>query len=223
MLDREAEKVDIGHLAMAWRRFDLEELGVPQRDVVRPECVPAAAAEDPEPFEDVCWRRGCLRVGRMRQHAEEPVLSQRAGRPADAALLCKPAVGRLVVYVLGVEEGDEDVDIEERHAAHGSSRRRLTRAMVGFGLPAGRRGRRGTPLRTSAGSAGSRAVRARSESTLPAVEPRLEAISLIAARMSSSMSNVVRISWSIAHQASDVNVGLAGPSARYRPVFTELV
>src|ERR1700674_563942 len=130
----------------------------------------------------------CRRIGGMQEDAQQSVFGQRASCPAQGAMVREPAMSGLVVNVIGVEERDENIDVKQRCATHESSRRRLTRAMVGLGLPAGRRGRSGTPLRIDGGSAGSMAFRANSESTLPAVVPRLDAMSLIASRMSSSMS-----------------------------------
>lgn len=78
--------------------------------------------------------------------------------------------------VVGVEERHEDVDVEERDPAHRSSRRRLTSAIVGRGLPFFLRARRGTPFRTRAADRGSSALRASSDRTFPAVVERLAAI-----------------------------------------------
>ena len=96
-----------------------------------------------------------------------------------------------VVNVIRVEQRYEDVDVQQGDSCHSSSRSLFTSAMVGRRLPFGRRGKSGTPLRTRGGRFGSSDFRARSEITRPAVVARLEAISLAACRMSSSISRVV--------------------------------
>ena len=168
--------------------------------------MPAAAAKLSQAPENECWPLCGRRVCGIPEYANEPVLGRRARRPSEGTLLRKPAMSGFVMNVIGVEERDEDVDVKERPSAHGSSRSLLTKAIVGFGLPGGRRRRRGTPLRMTGGSVGSNAWRASSESTLPAVAPRFEANSLTAWRMSSSMSKVVRIAISsrIMHQMSTI-------------------
>lgn len=166
----------------------------------------AAAAELLQPRENECRLLCDRRVCGIPEDANESVLGQWARRPSKGTLLPKPAMSRFVMNVIWVKERDEDVDVEERPSAHGSSRSLLTRAIVGFGLPGGRRRRSGTPLRMRGGSVGSSALRASSESTLPAVAPRFDAMSLTAWRMSSSMSSVVRTPQSshIKHQMSTV-------------------
>jgi hypothetical protein len=179
-LHRQSEQVDVGQLAMARGCSRCKEIGVSEGDVIGPETMPAAAAEGPEVLEQGHHLGRGLRVGRIPQHAEEPVLGQWARGPAASAVFCEPVVSRLVVNVIRIEKRHQDVDVEERDSTHGSSRRRFTRAIVGLGLPAGRRGKSGTPLRTSGGATGSNAFRASSDSTCPAVVLRFAAISLTA-------------------------------------------
>jgi hypothetical protein len=81
-------------------------------------------------------------------------------------------VRQLVMHVIGVEERDEQVDVEKRRATHASSRRSFTCFMVGRAAPGGRRGSSGTPFRTRPALDGVRARRASSDTTLPAVVPR---------------------------------------------------
>jgi hypothetical protein len=174
------EEIHVSHLAMGRSCCGLEQVGVPVGHVIGPERMAAAAAECLQALEHESRLDRPRRVDRMREHAKQPVLGKRTCRPTCGTMIREPAMRGFVVNVIGVEQGDEDVDVEERHTAHGSSLRLLTRAMVGFGLPAGRRGRSGTPLRTAGGFEGSKALRASAERTLPAVVPRLDAISLTA-------------------------------------------
>ena len=81
-----------------------------------------------------------------------------------------------VMNVVGIEQRDQHVHIEQRDAAHGSSRSRFTKSNVRLTAP-GRRARSGTPLRTDAFDCGSNACRAHSDSNLPTVVSRFAAIS----------------------------------------------
>jgi len=143
-------------------------------------------------------------LGGLRQDPDQPVLRERTGGPSAPPVGLQPAMRRLMMEVLGIEERHRDVDIEQRDLAHVSSRKRFTRSMVGCRLPGGRRGMRGTPLRTARADRRWSPLRARSESTLPIVDRRLAASSLAACSTSSSMSTVVRMTVEsrITHQTS---------------------
>src|SRR6185503_8027104 len=105
----------------------------------------------------------------------------------------EPVVGDFVMHVVGIEERDQHVDVEQVDDAHGSSRSRFTSCIVGRAAPSDRGGRTGTPLRSVDGRVGAKPLRASSDSTFPAVLPCNSASSLAAARTSSSISRVVRI------------------------------
>src|SRR6187455_2645632 len=120
-----------------------------------------------------------------------------------ATVIGEPVVRKLVVDVVGVEQSDEYVDVEQGPPVHTSSLRLFTRCMVGRGADPGRRGRSGTPLRTRADGPACSALRTSSEMTRPAVVPRALASSFAALRMSSSRSRVVRIFWCY-HQSSRI-------------------
>src|SRR5207249_5224735 len=108
-------------------------------------------------------------------------------------MIRKPVVGDLVMDVIGIEERDEQIHVEERHAAHTSSRSSFTSFIVGRAAPGGRGGSSGTPLRVRSAREGVKARRASSERTFPAVLPRSVASSFAACSTSSSMSSVVRM------------------------------
>src|SRR6187431_2922158 len=132
-------------------------------------------------------------VAGVREHSHEPILGDWARCPPIAAVIGEPVVSKLVVDVVGVEQRDEDVDIEQGPAVHTSSLRLFTRCMVGRGADPGRRGRSGTPLRTRADGPPCSALRTSSEMTRPAVVPRALASSFAAFMTSSSRSRVVRM------------------------------
>ena len=65
-------------------------------------------------------------------------------------LIREPVVRQIVMNVARIEEGDQDVDVEQSNHTHSSSRSRLTSAIVGMGAFGARRGNSGTPLRVLA-------------------------------------------------------------------------
>ena len=60
------------------------------------------------------------------EHTHEPVLGDPEGRPAKLAVVFEPVVCGFVMGVIGMEEGDEDVDVQQRRKAHASSRSSFT-------------------------------------------------------------------------------------------------
>src|SRR5688572_30601116 len=113
----------------------------------------SALTKRPQAIDDPGGGLRSRRVPEIGQNANDAVLGERACGPSTPAAVGEPVVGDIVMHVIGVEQRDEKIDVEKRGTGcrcHGSSRRRLTSASVGFGLEAGRRGRRGTPLRTVA-------------------------------------------------------------------------
>ena len=146
-LDRQAQQVDIGEMPVPDRQA--EDAGVAQGDVIGPEHVVAALPERREAPRDLRGPLGGRGVGGVRQDAHDPVLRQRTRRPTRGAVGAEPDVGRLVMDVVRIEQRDEEVDVEEGWTAHVSSRSRLTRSIVGLGLPRCRRARSRTPFRTA--------------------------------------------------------------------------
>ena len=111
-------------------------------------------------------------AGRVREHPHESVLGHRAGGPAKLSMVREPVVRQIVVHVIGIEQGDEQVHVKERRARHASSLSSFTRCIVSFGEPARRAGRSGTPLRTAAFRGWRRPRLASADSTWPAVRRR---------------------------------------------------
>ena len=66
----------------------------------------------------------------MRENADEAVLRERAGCPPVRVVVGKPVVGELVMHVIGIEQGDEQVHIEQCDAIHSSSLSSLTSFIV---------------------------------------------------------------------------------------------
>ncbi len=54
-------------------------------------------------------------VLRMAQDANQPVFREGAGRPSAGALIAKPIVRQLVMDMVGIEQRDKHVDVEQRN------------------------------------------------------------------------------------------------------------
>ena len=158
---REAEEISVGELLPCFRRSHLRHDR--WRDGIRPERMVTSICSEHQQLIG-----GTL--GRPRAAAElsadtnDTELGHSARRPTVFnRFSCVPVQRDVVVFVLGDDQGDEHVDIEQAdHAGRYSpSARRSTSSTVRVGAP-GRRGNTGTPRskRTSAS-----AMRRRSAST----------------------------------------------------------
>ena len=84
----------------------------------------------------------------MADDADEAIFREWAGAPAVTGVWAEPVVGRLVVEVLAIDQGDQNIDVQQ-DAQGSSSRRAFTISRV-TGPPSERRGSKGTPLRVAA-------------------------------------------------------------------------
>ncbi len=91
----------------------VEERGVAQRDVIWPELMVRGGTEGLEPTHEIgnAMHNGAVR--RVRQDADEAVLSHRTRRQAGVPVIGEPVMGEVVVDVVWVEERDKDVDVKE--------------------------------------------------------------------------------------------------------------
>lgn len=79
----------------------------------------------------------------------------------------KPSMRGLVVYMRGVAQREQHIDIEQMDAQGEPSRSRFTRSSVTT-FAGEVRGNKGTPFRSPDARRGARALRTKSEKTLPA-------------------------------------------------------
>jgi hypothetical protein len=159
-------------------RFEHPDIG--ERNGVRPEVMLAALPKRREVLEDFRRPSEHRPVAGVGQHPHESILRQRASRPPVSPLVVEPVMGNIVVDVIRVEEGDQQIYVEQRDPVHSSSLSSFTNFIVGRIAEGGRRGNRGTPFRTLEARTGASACRARSDKTLPALTPRTSASSFAA-------------------------------------------
>lgn len=116
--NRKGEQIEIGDLLGSKNVLTMKDVFVGERDVVRPEGVPAATCGSTQSLNRIV-HGDRVRILRLRQDANEPVLGQRTGCPSGGFVPLPPGVGALVMYVRGIEKSDQYVDVEERAHASG--------------------------------------------------------------------------------------------------------
>lgn len=130
-------------------------------------------------------------VVRMAGDTDKSVFSKGAGCPRLLTRVCEPSMGRFVMDVHRIAQGEQQIHIEKVRGHGASSRRRLTKSSVT--TPASSWiGNTGRPCLAETGTCLVSACRARSDNTRPSVLRRCRAISLAASSTSSSRSTVVR-------------------------------
>jgi hypothetical protein len=65
-----------------------------------------------EALDKLRWSRHRGSVGRIRQDAHESILGKRTRGPAISMMIFEPVVREIVVDVIGIEEGDQQVDVQ---------------------------------------------------------------------------------------------------------------
>jgi hypothetical protein len=112
---RQAEQVDLRHLTVT-AGSQVEEPIIPQGHSVGPEVMltaraVTARAEPTEPIERGGWSWSVWLIARIRDDADETVFGGRARRPAVGSMAGEPVVGQIVMDVVRIEQGHEDVDV----------------------------------------------------------------------------------------------------------------
>jgi len=189
----QSQEISIGYLPRIQQARGVDALTIEKSEVVRPEFVAGKASQAGNHFghrRRSSWR---VRVPRMSDNPEHAVLGQRTGGPCLSAQCREPFMGPVVLNVRRINQGDQDIHIEQKPNQGNSSRSRCTSSEVTGGVP-GRTGSRGTPLRVRLpDSAGRNACLASEEITAPTLFRSAAANSLAAASTSSSITRVVRI------------------------------
>lgn len=113
MLHRKSEKVDVGELFRTEDAVSREQARVKQRDVIGPELVTGQFELHAQDGNCFGYRDG-PRVTATGNDSQEAVLRQRTTRPSLPTFRNPPRTGTLMMNVGGIEQGDEDIDIEQR-------------------------------------------------------------------------------------------------------------
>jgi hypothetical protein len=193
------QQISIVHLRGVQEPGKFDGRAIQKADIVRPEGVPGQCAQRRQRFRNN--RRSAKRIclARVAQDSQNRVLRERTGRKPLAPNGTEPAMCHVVVNVPVIDQSDQHIDVQQKSHGH-SSRRRFTISIV-TGLPPGRLGSSGTPLRVrNRRRGGSRPFLASTEITSPTLFPSLSASPLAAARTSSSMASVV-----LTHQSSRIS------------------
>jgi hypothetical protein len=189
------QQVSVADLSVAEEVWPVQKIACREADVIGPEAVSGVLLCFANPQGHLLRGLG-VGVRRLRHDPHHAVFRDRAGCPAVLYLPCQPIRSGWMQGVGGVEERDDDVDVQKRaHQMPSSSRNRPALALVTMRADGEAKGRKpptpwgeGSPC----GVAGCvSAARSRRETTRPAEVRSRCAISLAASRTSSSMSIVV--------------------------------
>ncbi len=134
-------------------------------------------------------------VSRVAGSTDKTVFGKRTRCPSLLTLFSEPLMGRFIMDMHRISQGNKQFDIEKIGHQGNSSRSWLTNSKVT--IPAsGWIGNIGRPCFLDTVYFRVNDFRARSDRTWPTVVPRCRAISLAARRTSSSISRVVRMGFS---------------------------
>ena len=190
MLGREGQKIAIGNMGGMQQVSAAQKGCISQAEIVRPKTMIGGCAIFLQLIQSGGRRAKRVGIGSACRYPHECIFHNRATRPLQGpAVASGPFVRCLVVDMSGIEQCDQNIDVQEIN--HGlSSRRRLTISIV-TGAPFPFVGNRLKPLRFLTEPFGSRDFRTSSERTLPAVVSCASARPFMATSTSSSMSRVV--------------------------------
>src|SRR3954466_6836394 len=218
--DRQGEQVDVRQLLRTMHARRIDRHIVEDTHVVRPEFV---APVRRRLTQAICDRHNGRGVGipGLRHDPDASVLGDRTGRPSSAAVVVEPPQGGRMQRMVRIEEGNEDVHVQERAHQYASPSRSLSTSSLVTRLPRFGKGRMPwcdcAPRAFAVLRGGAvRAARASSEITSPVVLFSRRARSFAAARTSSAMSSVVRMHLMLTHphQMSNYHLTLARSSSR---------
>jgi hypothetical protein len=109
----ERKQIDIGNLSRTMDARGIHGAFVEQAQVIRPEFMQRVFARFAKPFSHRHYGKG-IRVTRMRHDSYASVLGDWTRRPTVSSVVGKPIAGTPVQRVIGVEQRNQDVDVEQR-------------------------------------------------------------------------------------------------------------
>ena len=120
--DGECEQITVSHLRGIEKTTSIKALLIKKGDLVRPEFM---AGQSPQGCQQLCNCSGSarrVRVSGITYDAQETILCERAGCPGLLAARCEPFVCAVMLNVRGIDERDQNIDVEEK-PRHGNSSR----------------------------------------------------------------------------------------------------
>jgi len=112
-LNGKGKEVYVGKLPWAMDSRRVNNVRIQQTDFIRPEFVDVLLTSVGKMLHDSLDRQ-CVRIVRIRHDTDTTVLGDRTGSPAFSRVLRKPTHCRPVQRVIGVEQGDQHVDVQQR-------------------------------------------------------------------------------------------------------------
>ena len=199
----ECQQITVSNMRRVQQAGRVHLRRIQQGNVIRPKNMSGQFCERGQQLGDRGWRAGAVRISRMTDNTKNAIFSQRTSCPGAVARSGEPQMRAVVQQVTGIDQGNQNVYVEEELGQDNSSRSCCTKSDVTRGAPL-RTLRRGTPFRVLAlVSSGASARLAKEEITSPTDFLSTAAISLAALRTSSSITSVVRITCVITHHTSD--------------------
>ena len=108
------QQIEVRHLPRTVDVVRREHCGVSERHIVWPELMCGLSGERGQSTNQICWAEPApLAVAIVRHDAHDAVLRDWTARPSLVVVIRPPLVGSFMEHVVGVEESDDDVHIEQ--------------------------------------------------------------------------------------------------------------
>jgi hypothetical protein len=111
--DGQRKQISIRDLLRAQQRCVIENLDIGEADIVGPEAVMLGRLRHPQALQDRGYGQR-IRIAGARHDSRRAVFSNRTGRPAMLELSGEPSGGDGMADVIGIEERNKNIDVEQR-------------------------------------------------------------------------------------------------------------
>ena len=121
MMHSEGQQINVCDLAMGHHLITTNGGRRRPGERIGPEPMVGMRQQSDQQRHHCCWRTRAVGVAGMPQDAQNTVLGERTRCPARRRVLSKPVMGRVVMHVLRIQQGNQHVQI--RQSYHGNSSR----------------------------------------------------------------------------------------------------
>ena len=117
----ESQKINLSDLAMRQQLITTDQGLRRPGERIGPKLMGGMRLQPDQQGHHRCWRTKTVGVAGVPQDARNTVLGERARRPTRRTVLSKPVMGRVVMHMLRIQQGNQHVQI--RQSYHGNSSR----------------------------------------------------------------------------------------------------
>ena len=113
---RQSEKIHVSQLLVPDKHWPSEQRFIGERNGVRPEMVMRRRTEVAKALSYLggrCRQRG---VSGVAEYTNAPVDGDGTGRPSAPLIQSEPTMGIFVVHMHGIEQGNENIDVQKSDA-----------------------------------------------------------------------------------------------------------